>query len=408
MVSMQSAPDIVMQYASRHILAQARRRDNMAGLLIAVGLTWPFLLSSVLPVPWWAYLALAMLGGAMRYRAYPRDNSPHWPVLLFVMVLLLYVLLAVVYLQIPGYGSEKAAHFLMLALAAYLVTFRQTPLTIDLDRGLRMGLAVTLLMALGVVYYHRNLFLETQQYGMEELRQLFAVTGFPLVIALAGLWGIPRTLRPLSLFAGAALLVLVAALEIFVRGRFAALTLSVLAVLLVLGPPWRHFASRLFSSCGLIGAFLLLYAFVLPGFGESYHYLEALLKNPMENRDLLYTFAWRGFMADPLGRGIGSFAYSGMLDSYPHNIFLEVAYELGLPGLLAVASMYLVALRRLWRLWLSPPHRMLAAMLGVMMLYMLKAGDIATWAFQWIYLYMLIVATPVAPTWPLLRGEALR
>jgi len=398
----------VIPRAPRRAVARSRRRDVIAGVLIASGLTWPFLLSSVLHIPWWAYLTLAMLGGALRYDAAPRDKSPHWPLFGFVIVVLIYTLLGAVVLRMPGYGSEKAWHFLLLALAAYLVTFRQAPLTIDLDRGLRWGLGLALLVALGVVYHHRDLFLETQRYGIAELRQLFAVTGFPLAIALAGLWALPRTLRPWSLFAGGALLLLVAALEIFVRGRFAALTLGACAVLLVLGPPWQHFVSRLFYACGLVGALLLLYVFVLPDFGESYQYLEALIQHPLENRDLLYTFAWRGFMAHPLGRGIGSFAYSGMLDAYPHNIFLEVGYELGLPGLLTVVLMYGMALRRLWRLWLSPPHRLLAALLGVMMLYMLKAGDIATWAFQWVYLYMLIVATPVAPTWPLLRGEALR
>ncbi len=384
-----------------------RWREIAAGALIVMGLIWPFLFSSIIAIPWWGFLPCALLAGLMRYHKYPRENMPQAPVLVFMLLVIVYTLFAFALAPVPEYGREKSWHFLLLAGAAYLFTFRQAPLSADLARGMRGMLVVTTVLALGVAYINRDMFLQTQKYGMAEMRQLLSVTGFPLSVALAVLWVIPRTLRPVSLFLGSGLLLLGAALEIFIRGRFAAVTLAGMAVLLVLGPPWKHLFSRVVVSLLLFGVFLGTYYLILPNFGDSYQYLEGMLKNPFENRDILFTVAWRGFMAHPMGMGIGSFAETGMLDYYPHNIFLEVGYELGLPGLLGIVTIYAVAIRRAWQLWLSPPHRILAAMIVVVLLYMLKAGDLATWAFQWVYLYMLVVATPVAPTWPLLRGEAV-
>lgn len=400
-------PPMGIRYMPARAATSDRWRDRVAGVLMVIGLAWPFLFSSVIAVPWWAFVPCALLAGVLRYRKYPRETMPQAPMLLFCLIVVIYTLFAYTLMPMPAYGSEKAWRFALLAGTAYLVTVRMAPLTDDLARGMRWAMVVSTVLALGVTYLNRDMFLHTQKYGMQEMRMLFAVTGFPLSVALVTLWIIPRTLRPLPIFLGGGLLLLAAALEIFIRGRFAAITLAGMAVLLVLGPPWKHLLARVALSVLLVGVFLGAYWVILPNFGDSYQYLEGLLKHPMENRDILFTIAWRGFMAHPMGLGIGAFAETGMMDYYPHNVFLEVGYELGLPGLLAVAVIYAVAIRRAWQLWLSPPHRLFAAMLVVVLLYMLKAGDIATWAFQWVYLYMLVVATPVAPTWPLLRGEAV-
>lgn len=408
MINQGATPVLVVRYSPAKVVALDRWREMVAGVCIVIGLTWPFLFSSLVAIPWWSYTLIALFGGALRYRKYPHEFMPQVPMVLFVLVMLIYSLMAVTLIPMPSYGSEKVLRFILLGGAAYLFTFRQAPLTEHLDRGMRWALAITLLMSLGVTYLNREMFLDTQKYGMAEMRQLFAVTGFPLSVALASVWVIPRSLRAFPIFLGSILLLMATVLEIFIRGRFAAITLGGMAIMLLLGPPWRSMFARVVFALLLAGACMTVYLYLLPSFGDSYQYLEGLLKHPMENRDILYTVAWRGFMAHPMGLGIGSFADNGMLDYYPHNVFLEVGYELGLPGMLAVVTIYAVSLRRIWKLWMSPPHRMLAALLMVVLLYMLKAGDIATWVFQWVFLYMLVVATPIAPTWPLLRGEALQ
>jgi O-antigen ligase len=111
-------------------------------------------------------------------------------------------------------------------------------------------------------------------------------------------------------------------------------------------------------------------------------------------------------MAQPLGQGIGSFARIEPGFTYPHNVILEAAYELGALGLGVMVWMYAVVAHRAWQLWRSPPHRIFGAVLALVFLHMLKAGDLSTLAFQWVALYLLLVGTPLDERWALQKGDA--
>jgi O-antigen ligase len=162
----------------------------------------------------------------------------------------------------------------------------------------------------------------------------------------------------------------------------------------------------------MIGGVLLItglwvYVNVLPLLGDSFTYLQWLNPQSIGGRAPLLQEAWAGFLQHPFGQGIGSFQIIEPLYTYPHNVVLESAYELGILGLLAMLGIYLMVVRRAWQLWLSPPHRMLALLPVTVFLYMLKAGDIAELAFHWVYVYLLVVGTPVAASWPLRRRRAV-
>ncbi|MHB9131229.1 MAG: O-antigen ligase family protein [Armatimonadota bacterium] len=373
----------------------AAYREPIAGSLMIMGLCWPFLFSSVLPVPWWIFPPLAVTGGLIRRRSCPRPPGSLYPLWGFFLVLLGFGLYASVFNPLQPYGEGKLLRFVAFALAAYIGASRQPPLTPDFLKGMRSTLLLTLFFGVIIAFHNRSLFLNAESYGMDRLRESFSVTGFPLVLALAGTCLIPRHLNSQGLFRAGIGLLLVAVVEIFVRGRFDALVLCLLAVLVMVGPPWKDMFIRLALSVALFLVGFSVYQNVLPLLGDSFTYFQWADPSSFGGRTPLYQEALDGFWAHPFGQGIGSFQRVEPFYSYPHNILLEIAYELGIFGLLCMLAIYALVFVRIWRLWLYPPARMLAGILFILFPHMLKAGDIATLAFQWVFLYLLIVTTPL-------------
>ncbi|HEY3417155.1 MAG TPA: O-antigen ligase family protein, partial [Armatimonadota bacterium] len=233
-------------------------------------------------------------------------------------------------------------------------------------------------------------------------------TGFPLAIAMAACSLYPSSMSPRNLLLGGISLLLVAVAIVFVRGRMHAILLVVMLALLVLGPPARHYFWRILVSAALLVIGFLIYIHVVPQLGGSYQYFTWLSLESIGGRLQLFTEAAQGFLAHPFGQGLGSFALIEPFYSYPHNIILEAGYELGILGVVAVVAMYILVIRRCWQLWHSPPHRFLAGLVVMVFGYNLKAGDISSITFQWVFLYLLVVSTPVATSWPLLRGRAVK
>lgn len=385
------------------------RREFLAGICMVIGLCWPYLFSSVLPsVHWWMFLPFAIGAGIIRQRPGSRRWGALLPLYGFCMVILLFTAIAAALNPLSDYGQEKVINFAILAGAALIAASRQAPITESLVAGMRAALPVTFLLGVGVAIINRDIFLNADRYGVEVLTQSFSVTGFPLAIAMAASFALPRTLAPKWLIAGAAALLVAVAVEIFIRGRFNAALLAVMAVMLVVGPPWKNIFWRVVASGVLVVIALALFVNVLPLFGDSFRYLEDMHVESMGGRTPMYREALNGFLEHPLGQGIGSFQLVEPSERYPHNIVLEVAYEMGVLGLAAVLGIYLVVMRRGWELWKSPPHRVLAALLLMPFAQMLKAGDISTIAFHWVYLYLLVVGTPLAASWSLQRGRDLR
>jgi O-antigen ligase len=380
-------------------------REWLSGVLIGIVLCWPFLLPSLLPIRWWMLLPLAVVAAFLRWQPRWRLSTASYPLLGLAGVIALFVLVAATSTPLADYGREKLFQFIVMAGFAFLVTFRQLPLTEMFARGMRHSLLVSLALCLLLIIVKRHLFLDFGETGAANLREEISTTGMPLALALAACGLIASRISPLWLFGSSIALLGIGVLEVLVRGRFDAIVLTGVAVLLILGPPYRHLFSRLALFGLLVLVLLFTYVDIAPRLGESYTYLEQLRRGGMAGRLPLYQEAWRGFLAHPLGLGIGAFQRDNPMSQYPHNIVLEVAYEMGILGLACVMALYLWVARRFWQLWLSPPHRMLGVVLLIVFLQPLKAGNIATFAFQWVLLYMLVVATPLSESWPLTDGK---
>lgn len=386
-----------------------RLRDWQAGFLFAAALCWPFLLPSLLPeIRWWMLLPLALAAGLLRWQPQRKLSTAAYPLLGFVGVVLLFTLVGEAVYPLNDYGREKVLQFLPLAGIAFLATFRQAPLTETFERGVRASLLVSLALCLLMIVLKRSLFLQYGEVDYGELRAEVSTTGMPLALALAACGLITSKLAPLRMFLSGLALLGIAVIEILVRGRFDAVVMGSVAAMVMLGPPWRNLVPRL-ALCALLGlAALFAYVNIAPRLGQSYEYFEELRRGEAGGRTPLYHEAWQGFLAHPFGQGIGAFERHNPVPQYPHNILLEVAYEMGVLGLAGMLGIYLLVVRRVWQFWNSPPHRLLGILLLVMFLQPMKAGNIATFAFQWVMIFMLMVATPLSEHWSLAGRRGLR
>ena len=400
-------PALVMRRPGAHAPVSAPWREFIAGILITIGICWPFLFSSVWDAPWWIFPPFAIAAGLLRWQSYPRSVTPLLPLWGFFLVLTGYALYSNATEPMTPYGTDKLWHFALLTLLAYVGAFRQKPVTDMLLRGMRLALLLTFVIGACIAFKNRDLFLFAESEGIKALRMAFSITAFPLTIALGAAWAVPRTLAPLRLLGAGAMLLLGAALEIFVRGRFDALMLVLLAGLVVLAPPFRLYLIRLPLAAMLVCLGIMLYVNVLPQMGDSFLYMSWTNPESIGGRSNLYAEAINGFQTYPFGQGIGSFARVEPEQDYPHNIILESAFETGIFGLLCMLGIYFFVFHRIVQYWLSPPHRLMGALLLLLFSHMLKAGDIAMLAFQWVYLYLLFVATPLDGSWKLLRGKAI-
>ena len=78
---------------------------------------------------------------------------------------------------------------------------------------------------------------------------------------------------------------------------------------------------------------------------------ETDLMESSSGREALYRHAIQLFLQEPFGTGVGYWAYDpAMSGLYPHNIFLQVATELGIFGLLALLAILAVTIVRLVRM----------------------------------------------------------
>ena len=175
----------------------------------------------------------------------------------------------------------------------------------------------------------------------------------------------------------------------------------VLAILLSL-----YFCRERLTDFAVIGAGGLL---AIPFLGipaASLDYLATVVKSGSVNalldfRSDLLAYGWRLLQQHPLiGAGIDGFRYSSPnpnVYKWPHNIFLEVACELGIPALLVVATFFAAAARESWRqLRMSAPvcgtlPQLAAAWLLLGIVNALNTGDINSDRTTWLFASIVFV-----------------
>jgi O-antigen ligase len=130
---------------------------------------------------------------------------------------------------------------------------------------------------------------------------------------------------------------------------------------------------------------------VLSQFPAQVRRIEALVNaedNSSSVRIAMWRFGWNEGWRVPEGHGVGSFAQYFPANRYPHNVFVEALFELGVPGAILVAALLAITTATLVRLFRAKNATLLALALLTTFMYALKAGDLSltgNWLF-WLYL----------------------
>jgi|HubBroStandDraft_6_1064221.scaffolds.fasta_scaffold77536_2 O-antigen ligase len=182
------------------------------------------------------------------------------------------------------------------------------------------------------------------------------------------------------------------------RGAAIALGMAILASLFL----YRQFAADL--ACLIVLGFAAIPFLSIPE--ASFEYLGTLansrsMNNLLNFRAELLGYGWHLLQQHPLiGVGIQGFRYhspNAGLYNWPHNIFLELACELGIPAMLIVCSVFGSAIResaRQVRDEISPYvtfSYLAAALLLVGFVNSLNTGDINSDRSTWLFISLVFV-----------------
>jgi O-antigen ligase len=119
--------------------------------------------------------------------------------------------------------------------------------------------------------------------------------------------------------------------------------------------------------------------------------LTPVLNDPdVTSRAQYLQVAAQTFAQNPVfGAGLGAFASNGFADQYPHNMYIEVASELGVIGLIPLLGWLVLALRGAAR---SP---VLLSLVVATSIYALFSGSLASNAEFWICTGIAVAAMPI-------------
>ena len=146
------------------------------------------------------------------------------------------------------------------------------------------------------------------------------------------------------------------------------------------------------------------------GLDDALDYLGTLVRSRttaelLSFRGDLIDSAWRLLQQHPLiGGGIQSFRYfspNSALYNWPHNIFLEIACELGIPAALLVCAVFGTAIRESLRQirYRAAPHfafsEITAALLAVGIINGTNTGDINSDRLTWLFVSLVFVARAI-------------
>jgi O-antigen ligase len=133
----------------------------------------------------------------------------------------------------------------------------------------------------------------------------------------------------------------------------------------------------------------------------------------------LLAYGWRLLQQHPLlGAGIGGFRYDSpnpTLYKWPHNIFLEIVCELGIPAGLIAAAIFGSAIREAFRQLrnhLSPQFvlaQLAAALLVAGIVNAMSSGNINSDRSTWLFVILVFVVRGLrarSPALPVMRSEA--
>ena len=301
----------------------------------------------------------------------------------------------------PSYGTTKTEQYLLdnlvLMLGGVVVGVEA--------RSLRLFLIVTL-----AVVVASSLLLVMQLLTGSAVQSYGNGTGRFTISAQAGAISLGRTSADGALIAIGAILIarrawqrfaalavvpltLLAMLSAGSRGPTVAFVIGLL-VMVVLSATTGRAQKQLLLVGGVLVAAALLLPLVVPGSAIS-RALSAILGTgrglSSNGRSALWTLALNAFSSHIwLGIGTGGFATLATLP-YPHDLFLEMAAELGVIGLVVVATLVWSMAARLRASWRAaqPGDRLVVALVTALftsaLLNALVSGQVADNAEVWLW-----------------------
>jgi hypothetical protein len=175
----------------------------------------------------------------------------------------------------------------------------------------------------------------------------------------------------------------------------------VIVALVVLALVMRRHGLIIALAMGLtLSAVLLVFWDAVIGDAVVRYWTDFVEGSAFEKRLELLLPCWTGGLAKPLGHGFAAYADLEMITPWPHNAVAEALYELGFPGALVTAALFILVLRKIFPLVRDLPSSSgwdgpIRAVLLLHFVHCVKAGDLTTSVPIMIFLY-LVCASPAS------------
>lgn len=351
--------------------------------------------ASLFPVDLTLAMAAILLGGIALNLLRKKQVAPMPPIYFLFIVLVTMMIASLMYTPVPEAGAEKLARFLTVTGIVIVAPF----FLLGSPQAMKRFLAGFSVLAYAICTYSL-----TGLGGSERLATPTSNTiglGHIACALIILIWFavVPRFSFPQRMLTYTLLIVPgLALIGSGSRGPAVALAIVVLASLI-------FYKQLLLDLACLVGIGLLALPFAkIPD--SSLEYMGSLIRSRsvsglLSFRGELLDYGWKLLQQHPLiGTGIEGFRYyspNAGVYKWPHNIFLEVACELGIPVGLLLCFLFGTALREAF-LQLSDKtssilmlSQVASALLLIGIVNALNTGDINSDRSTWLFLSLVFV-----------------
>ncbi|MGH9575396.1 MAG: O-antigen ligase family protein [Candidatus Acidiferrales bacterium] len=351
--------------------------------------------AALVPLDWTVAIGVVLVAGIVLNLLRGRRMARTSPAYLLLAALTLWMAVSLAYTPDFDAGLEKLGRFLTVTAIVIVAPF----FVLGTPKAMKRFLAAFGVAAFAICSY-ALLGLGSDDRLVSPSDNTIGLGHVACALVML-LWfvAIPRDRWPFRLLFYA--LFSVPAIALVGSGSRGSAIACVLAILLSL-----YFCRNRITDFVVIGTGGLL---AIPFLGipaASFNYLATLVKSGSVNalldfRSDLLAYGWQLLQRHPLmGAGIDGFQYSSPnpnVYKWPHNIFLEIACELGIPAFLVVAAFFGAAARESWRQLRSSVRacgtlpQLAAAWLLLGIVNGLNTGDINSDRTTWLFASIVFV-----------------
>lgn len=396
--SLAQAPEtlLISAVAAIVLLALLRYPELALALYLVVGdIKGDDRIASLVPVDLTLALGVILLAGIARNLLRGRRIAPMPSAYFLFLALVALMAASLAYTPVFDWGLEKLGRFLTVTAIVIVAPFFVLGTPQAMKRFfLSFGAAAFAICTWSLSALGGSERLATPS---DNTIGLGHIAGALLLLIWFGL--VPRWSFPWRMFAYA--LLAVPAIALIGSGSRGP---AIACGLVIIVSPF--FCRRFWADLSILAAaaFIALPFLRIPD--SAVEYLDTLfrarnLSALLEFRSDLLGYGWRLLEQHPLlGAGIGGFRYyspNPSLYKWPHNIFLEIACEMGIPAVLIAGAIFLFAMRetvRQLRDRRSPDFslsQIAAALFAAGIINALSSGDINSDRLTWLFVSLVFV-----------------